>query len=190
MTAPGKVVIFSAPSGSGKTTIVRHLLVHSADLAFSISATTRAPRGGEVDGKDYYFLTPEVFRQRIAAGDFVEYEEVYPDKFYGTLKEEVERLWAVGKDVVFDVDVKGGLALKSFYGERALAVFVAVPSLDILRQRLTERNTDSAADLEERIGKAEEELSYASRFDHILVNDKLPDALVRAEELLATFTAQ
>lgn len=179
----GKALIFSAPSGSGKTTIVRHLLKSIPNLSFSISATTRKPRGQEIDGKDYYFLTDVEYQSR----DFVESEEVYPGTYYGTLKSEVDRIWAGGQVVVFDVDVKGGLNLKEYFGENALAVFIKAPNVERLRERLTKRNTESQQDLEMRIAKAESELEYADKFDHILVNDDLNEALESVEEIVNDF---
>lgn len=172
----GKLIIFSAPSGSGKSTIINYLLTQHLNLAFSISATSRAPRGSERDGVEYYFLTPDEFRRRIAAGDFLEYEEVYADKFYGTLKSEVERLTTAGKNVLFDVDVVGGLNIKRFYGERALSVFIQPPSLAELRRRLEHRATDAPEVIESRLAKAEYELSFAPKFDRIVVNDELDRA--------------
>lgn len=184
----GKAIIFSAPSGSGKTTIVRHLLeVFEGRFGFSVSATSRPPRGNERDGVDYYFINPEEFRLRIAGDEFVEYEEVYRDKFYGTLKSEVYRLWADGKVIVFDVDVKGGINLKRYFGDDALSIFIQAPSIDVLRQRLQARGTDSPATIEERVAKAAEEMSFAPEFDHILVNDDLEICFKEAETLVGRF---
>ncbi|MEC5393739.1 guanylate kinase [Bergeyella sp. RCAD1439] len=171
-----KVIIFSAPSGSGKTTLVRHVLDVVPDLAFSVSCTTRLPRGEEKDGEDYYFLTPEVFREKIAQDAFVEYEEVYQDKFYGTLKTEVERIWSQGKTVIFDVDVKGGIALKTYFGDQARSVFILPPSVAELERRLRGRGTDDEATIRERVAKAGEEMAYRDRFDRVVVNTDLEEA--------------
>ncbi|MFC0878202.1 guanylate kinase [Saccharicrinis sp. FJH2] len=183
----GKLIIFSAPSGSGKTTIVKHLLNQNFKLEFSISATSRKPRGTEKHGKDYYFLSPEEFRTKIDSGDFLEWEEVYKDTCYGTLKSEVERITESGNNVIFDVDVVGGLNIKSFYGDRALAIFVQPPSVKELENRLKARATDDAETIEKRIAKAEQELKYADKFDVIIVNDDLKQAKVKAEKLLTDF---
>ncbi len=183
----GKLVIFSAPSGSGKSTIINYLLQQHLDLCFSISATSRAPRGDEKDGKEYYFLSPDEFRRRIAAGDFLEYEEVYPDKFYGTLKSEVERILNEDKNVIFDVDVLGGCNIKQFYGERALSVFIQPPSIEELRRRLVGRGTDAPEVIENRIARAEYELSFADKFDVVIVNDKLDEAERQALQTLKAF---
>ena len=177
----GKVIIFSAPSGAGKSTIVNHLLGRGLGLEFSVSATCRAPRGQEQHGKEYYFFTREEFEKRIAAGEFLEYEEVYPGCFYGTLKSEVERIWSEGHTVLFDVDVVGGLNIKKKFGETALSVFIQPPSVAALRERLIGRATDSPEKIEERVAKAEYELTFAADFDTIIVNDKLEDALREAE---------
>ncbi len=183
----GKLVIFSAPSGAGKTTIVHHLLKQFPQLAFSVSATTRPKRGKEVHGVDYYFISKEEFLHRIAQKEFVEFEEVYADNFYGTLRSEIERLWAEGKHVIFDIDVEGGLHLKKKFGDRALAVFVQPPSLEVLIARLNGRATDSPEKLRERIEKAEKELKYANKFDIILNNDDLQTACGEAEQLVGQF---
>jgi len=184
----GKAIIFSAPSGSGKTTIVRHLLNTNEKLGVSISACTRDRRGrNEVDGKDYYFLSPEEFRRRIENDEFVEWEEVYPGNFYGTLKEEVERIWAQNKAVVFDVDVKGGLTLKEYFGDQALAVFVRVPNMEELRKRLTLRHTETEDSLSQRLFKAEFEMGFEEKFDVTLVNDDLDQTLEKAETLVNDF---
>lgn len=183
----GKLVIFSAPSGAGKTTIVHHLLKKFPQLAFSVSATTRERRGEEVHGKDYYFISKEEFLHRIAQKEFVEFEEVYADNFYGTLRSEIERLWAEGKHVIFDIDVEGGLHLKKKFGEQALAVFVQPPSLEVLIDRLRGRATDSAEKLKERIAKAEKELLYADKFDLVLQNNQLETACNEAEKLVSGF---
>ena len=179
----GKLIIFSAPSGSGKSTIINYLLEQGLNLKFSISATSRAPRGEEKDGVEYYFLSPEDFRKRIAAGDFLEYEEVYTDKFYGTLKNEVERIFKEGNNVIFDVDVVGGCNIKKYYGNRALSVFIQPPSVEELRRRLVGRNTDSPEVIESRLAKAEYELGFAKQFDVVIVNDDLDKA---KEETLRT----
>ena len=189
-TFRGKLIIFSAPSGSGKTTIVKHLLAHNPTLGFSISACTRDRRGrNETHGKDYYFYTPETFKQLIDEGAFVEWEQVYEGAFYGTLKSEVERIWSEGRHVIFDVDVKGGLSLKKFYGDRALAVFVKVPSEEQLEQRLRGRGTDSEESISLRLFKVKFEMSFQEQFDVILINDNLDDTLVKAQQLLNDFLA-
>ena len=173
----GKLIIFSAPSGSGKSTLVNYLLSQpEANYAFSVSCTSRAPRGTEQHGKDYYFLSPEEFRRRIANDEFLEYEEVYTDKFYGTLKCEVERLSDEGYTVLFDVDVKGGVNIKKFYGERALSIFVQPPSIEELSRRLHNRGTDAEEVIQTRLAKAEYELTFASQFDRVIVNDDLETA--------------
>jgi len=172
----GKIVIFSAPSGSGKTTLVKWLLEQGLNLYFSISATSRQARSTEVDGKDYYFLTPEDFRQKIAEEAFLEWEEVYTDKFYGTLKSEVDRTLSEGKNVLFDVDVKGGLNIKKYFEGQALSVFVQPPSIEELQNRLETRGTDSAEIIQERVDKAAYELTFAPQFDVLVINDKLEDA--------------
>lgn len=183
----GKLIIFSAPSGSGKSTIINYLLTQNLNLAFSISATSRPPRGTERDGVEYFFLTPEEFRRRIANDEFLEYEEVYQDRFYGTLKTQVENQLAAGQNVVFDVDVVGGCNIKKFYGERALSVFIQPPSVEELRRRLTGRGTDAPEVIESRIAKAEYELGFASRFDKIIVNDDLETAKAEALQVLTLF---
>lgn len=183
-----KLIVFSAPSGSGKTTIVRHLLEKtSLPLAFSVSATTRLPRGTEKDTEDYYFLSESEFKRRIEKGDFIEWEEVYPGVYYGTLASEIERIWKSKKAVLFDIDVDGGLTLKRQFREQTLTVFVRPPSVEALRQRLLDRQTDSTDQVEVRVAKAEEELQKASAFDQILVNEDLPKALVAAEQLVINF---
>ena len=187
----GGLFIFSAPSGSGKSTIVQWLMTHpELHLAFSISATSRPPRGTEQDGVEYFFLSPEEFRQKIQEDAFLEYEEVYEDRFYGTLKEQVERQLAAGQSVVFDVDVKGGLRIKEFYGERAMSLFIQPPSVEELRRRLEGRGTDSPEQIEERLAKAEYEMSFAPRFDHIVVNDNLDDAKAETLRLVSNFLKQ
>lgn len=187
MTKEGKLIIFSAPSGAGKTTIVHHLLKKFPNLEFSISATTREKRGDEVDKKDYYFISKEEFLHRIAKKQFVEFEEVYSGTFYGTLRKEIERIWQTGKTVIFDIDVEGGLHLKRKYDGQALAVFVQPPSLEVLKERLIGRGTDSEKKLKERFEKAEKELNYAPRFDIILKNHDLETACKEAVELVGNF---
>lgn len=186
----GKVVIFCAPSGSGKTTIVKHLLKTNPALMFSVSACTRAQREGEVNGRDYYFLSHEAFQQHISSGDFLEYEEVYGGNFYGTLKSEIERIWDLGKVVLFDVDVVGGLNIKNYFGDDALAIFVKPPSVEVLEQRLRFRSTETEETLRMRVGKAVQELSYENRFEKIILNDELEKALQEAEALVNQFLAQ
>ena len=183
-------MVFSAPSGAGKTTIVRHLLENFDNLEFSVSATSRAPRGQEKNGRDYYFLTEEEFRKRIENDEFVEYEEVYPGSFYGTLKSEVERIWAKGNVIMFDVDVKGGVNIKKIFGEKSFTVFIQPPSLEIMEQRLRARGTDSDQAIKTRIAKAAEEMTYAAKFDTVLVNDVLEESFAKAERLVTLFTGQ
>ena len=187
MNHEGKLIIFSAPSGAGKTTIVHHLLTKFPQLEFSISATTRPARGDEENGKDYYFISKEEFLHRIAKKQFVEFEEVYSGTFYGTLRTEIERIWQKGKTVIFDIDVEGGLHLKRKYEEQALAIFVQPPSLQVLKERLASRGTDSKEKLKERFIKAEKELNYAPRFDIILKNHDLQTACKEAEDLVRKF---
>ena len=183
-----KVIIFSAPSGAGKSTIVNHLLSLREDLEFSISATSRAPRGQEKHGVEYYFFSTDEFRQMIAEDKFVEYEEVYAGSFYGTLKSEVERIWAKGHAIVFDIDVQGGVNLKRIFGEKALSVFIQAPSVEILRERLIGRGTDTAEAIEKRVAKAASEMEFAAgRFDHVLINDNLETALAEAERVIECF---
>lgn len=184
----GKLIVFSAPSGSGKTTIVRHLLKHpELKLDFSISATSREPRGNEVDGKDYYFLNLKDFKQKIKNDEFLEWEEVYRDNFYGTLKSEVERIWKEGKHVIFDIDVVGGLDIKNIYPERTLAVFVKPPSIEELKIRLKKRKTESEDKINMRVAKASIELATAPQFDFIIENNNLKLALEEAYELVANY---
>ncbi len=186
--AQGKAIIFSAPSGSGKTTIVKHLLQQIPQLGFSISACTRDRRGrAEENGKDYYFLTPEEFRAKIDQNAFIEWEEVYEGNFYGTLKEEIQRIWDTGKHVIFDVDVKGGLNLKNYFGSKALAVFVKVPSMEDLAERLRERGTESEESLSRRIYKAKFEMGFEDRFDITLINEDLQVSFQEAEKLVREF---
>ena len=185
---PGKVVIFSAPSGAGKSTVVKHLLSIYPEFEFSISATSRQPRGTEKDGVEYYFLEAGKFRELIARDAFVEYEEVYRDRYYGTLKSEVDRIWAKGKVIIFDVDVKGGYNLKKYFGDSALSVLIVPPSLEVLEQRLRGRGTDSEEAIIERLGKAGSELEFAKgKFDIELVNDKLEDTFAAAEAAIDGF---
>ncbi|MBQ8069530.1 MAG: guanylate kinase [Bacteroidales bacterium] len=186
----GKVIIFSAPSGSGKSTIVNHLLPLYPQMEFSVSATSRSPRGEEVDGVEYLFYSEEIFRKLIDDDKFVEYEEVYPGRFYGTLKSEVNRIWSKGHVIVFDVDVKGGVNLKKYFGDNALSVFIQAPSIEELRTRLIKRGTDSAEDIQKRVAKAAEEMEYAPLFDVVLVNDELDMAFKRAEGLMDDFLSK
>lgn len=184
----GKMLIFSAPSGSGKTTIVKHLVKTFPDkIQFSISATSRPKRGVEENGKDYHYLTPEEFKQKITDEEFLEWEEVYAGTYYGTLKTEVERIWATGKAVIFDIDVEGGLNLKNQFKERALAVFVMPPSIKILEERLRTRQTDNSESIARRIAKAEKELKTAELFDVFILNEKLDEACEKAERLVSEF---
>lgn len=183
----GKLVIFSAPSGAGKTTIVKHLLSRNLNFGFSISATTRKPRGAEQNGKDYYFLSVEEFKNKIEREEFLEWEEVYPGCFYGTLKSEVERICRNGQNILFDVDVVGGSNIKKYYGEKALAVFIQPPSIQELEKRLLARSTDCIEVIKERIAKAEHELTYVHLFDIIIINDQLDVALQEAEEKVSEF---
>ncbi len=187
----GKAIIFSAPSGSGKTTLVKHLIETIPNLGFSISACTRDKRGRhEEHGKDYYFLSQEQFKQHIDQGDFIEWEEVYAGNFYGTLKQEIQRIWDSGKAVIFDVDVKGGLALKKYFGEHALAIFVKVPSLEILSARLNERGTESEESLSRRLFKAEFESKFEPQFDVTVINDEFSKSSAEAEYLVREFLAR
>ena len=182
-----KLIIFSAPSGSGKSTIINYLLAQHLNLAFSISATSRAPRGTERDGVEYFFLTPDEFRHRIEAGEFLEYEEVYKDRFYGTLKSQVEKQLADGQNVIFDVDVVGGCNIKQFYGDRALSVFIQPPSIEELRHRLEGRGTDAPEVIESRLAKAAYELTFAPKFDRVIVNDDLEKAKAEALQVITDF---
>lgn len=183
----GKLILFCGPSGSGKTTITKHLLEKFPQLQFSVSATTRAKRPNEIHGSDYYFISVEDFKKKIAEDAFVEWEEVYRNLFYGTLKSEIQRIWNEGKVVAFDVDVEGGLNIKKLYGENLLAVFVKPLSVEVLRKRLAERNTESPESLETRIAKAEQELTYEDKFDNIILNDTLEHALEQAISLVKEF---
>ena len=186
-----KVVIFSAPSGAGKSTIVNHLLGIHPELEFSISATSRAPRGQEQHGKEYYFFSADEFRQMIAEDKFVEYEEVYAGSFYGTLRSEVERIWAKGHAIVFDIDVQGGVNLKRIFGDKALSVFIQAPSVEVLRERLVGRGTDTEEAIERRVAKAASEMEFAAgKFDHVLINDNLDIAKAEAERVIGEFLAK
>lgn len=184
----GKAIIFCAPSGSGKTTIVKHLLQTNHDLGFSISAVTRDKRGRtEVDGKDYHFLSPDQFKRMIDNNEFIEWEEVYVGNFYGTPKSEIERIWAEGKNVIFDVDVQGGLNLKKYFGNKALAIFVKVPSMEILKERLRDRGTETDESLSRRLFKATFEMTFQDKFDVVLVNEDLKKSLTEAQRLYDEF---
>lgn len=183
----GKLLIFSAPSGSGKTTIVRRLLAKYSNLEFSVSACSRVMRNGEIHGHDYYFLSPEEFRRKIDNNEFVEWEEVYPGSYYGTLKSELERIWAKGNHVVFDVDVKGGVNIKKIFGSKALSIFIMPPSIEELQNRLELRGTETPESLAKRVGKAKEEMEYAKDFDSIIINDNLEKAILEAEQLVLEF---
>ncbi len=183
----GKVIIFSAPSGSGKSTIVNHLLTQDLGLEFSVSATSRRPRGEEQNGREYYFFSRDEFEQKIGNGEFLEWEEVYPGCFYGTLLSEIDRIWQKGRTVVFDVDVIGGINIKKKFGHDALSIFIQAPSVEELRSRLVGRATDSPEKIEQRISKAEYEMSFASQFDTILVNGQLETALSEAEKTVREF---
>lgn len=183
----GKLVIFSAPSGSGKSTIINFLLKQGLDLHFSISATSREPRGNEKHGVEYYFLSPEEFKSKIVANEFLEYEEVYTDKYYGTLKSEVERLLTNGNNVVFDVDVVGGFNIKQYYGDRALSLFIQPPGIEVLRSRLEGRGTDSPEVIESRLAKATYEMTFAPKFDKVIVNDEIETAKSETLQVIRTF---
>ena len=183
-----KVLIFSAPSGAGKSTIVGHILgIWKDTMEFSTSATSRAPRGTEQNGREYHFVSPDEFRRLISEDSFVEYEEVYKDHFYGTLKSEVERIWAAGHVIIFDVDVKGGVNLKKYFGEKALSIFIKAPSVETLRQRLVKRGTDSPEAIAERVEKASQEMEYAPQFDYVLINDDLATAFGEVEKVVEDF---
>lgn len=185
-----KLIIVTAPSGAGKTTIVHHLLRTFPELAFSVSATNRARRVHEIDGEDYYFLSTDEFKRRVTEGDFLEYEEVYDDQFYGTLKSEVERLWALGKCIIFDVDVKGARNIKKAYPDESLAIFIKPPSKDILFERLKNRKTETTESLKKRIARATEELTYENSFDTVVVNDVLERAFLEAETVVRDFISK
>lgn len=187
----GKIIIFSAPSGAGKTTLVRHILsVFPEQVSFSISACTRNKRDYEIDGKDYYFLSFDTFKEKINNNEFVEWQEVYKNSFYGTLKTEVERIWASKKHVIFDVDVKGGLSLKDFFKERALSIFISPPSLEELEKRLRERKTETEESLKKRIDKFQYEVTFQEKFDKVIINNYLKNAMIEAETLLKNFIDQ
>ncbi len=183
----GKLIIFSAPSGSGKSTIINAVLQKEFNLEFSISATSRAPRGDEKHGKEYYFLSTDEFKEKIRNDELVEWEEVYSGTFYGTLKSEISRITAKGNNIIFDLDVVGGLNIKKMYGEQALSLFIQPPSIEVLKKRLASRGTDSSEKIKERLAKAEEELSYADKFDVVIVNDDLDKAVRLTEEALRNF---
>ena len=186
----GKMIIFSAPSGAGKSTVTRHLLKVFPQLEFSVSVTSRASRGNEREGVDYYFVTPEEFRRLVAEDKLIEWQEVYKDNFYGTLRSELDRIWAKGHVIVFDIDVKGGLNLKEMFQEQAMAVFIMPPSVEELRRRLTSRGTDTPEVIERRIDKATVELAYAQSFDAIIDNDDLDQTLAIAEKVVGGFINQ
>lgn len=188
MNKVSKLIILAAPSGSGKSTILRYLMQNpDLNLHFSISATTRQPRGTEKNGVEYLFITPDEFRQHIADGDFIEYEEVYTDRYYGTLRSQVDSQLEAGQNVIFDVDVKGALNIKKAYGKRAFAIFIQPPSIDELRTRLMARATDSAEDIEQRLAKADYELTFAPQFDEVVINDNLEIAQIETETLVEDF---
>ena len=186
----GKCIIFSAPSGAGKTTIVHYLLKESLGLEFSVSACSREPRKNEINGKDYYFLGLEGFKDHIDKEAFIEWEEVYTNNFYGTLKSEIERIWANGKSVIFDLDVIGGLNLKRIFGEQALSIFVKPPSYEVLEKRLRNRSTETEDKIQQRMKKANEEFAYAPEFDIILINDNLDEACNKAKEMVSEFLSK
>lgn len=183
----GKLIIFSAPSGAGKSTIVNYLLAQGVPVEFSVSACSRAPRGKEKHGEQYYFLSPEEFKSKIAANEFLEWEEVYKGRFYGTLRSEVNRIWAKGKQVIFDIDVVGGLNLKKQFGTQALSVFIKAPSVEVLKQRLIARNTEDKENLQMRLNKAEEEMSFAKDFDLVIINKDLKTAQSQAFQMVTDF---
>lgn len=185
-----KLIVVSAPSGAGKTSIVRHLLENNPQLSFSISATTRAKREMETDGKDYYFISVPEFQKRIADGDFLEWQEVYAGQYYGSLKSEVDRLGAEGKVVIFDVDVLGGINIKKYYGERALSIFIQPPTVEDLKKRLVGRGTETPESLQKRLDKAAYELTFADQFDVVLINDVLEEARQKANDLIHNFLCQ
>ncbi len=187
IVSSGKLIIVAGPSGTGKTTIVRHLLGVFPRLAFSISACSRPMRPNEREGEDYYFLTQEQFKEKISKGDFIEWEEVYPGSFYGTLRSEVERLWKAGRHVIFDIDVKGALNLKKHFPEQSITIFIQPPSVETLMQRLKDRNTESPGILEQRIGKANLELSFAPQFDKMVYNIELDKAFKESVDIVSNF---
>ena len=190
MEVSGKLIIFSAPSGSGKTTIVKELLKMFPQFEFSISATSRQPRGTEQNGVDYFFLSQEEFRQKVANDEFVEWEEVYNGTCYGTLKSEMQRIWQKGNVIIFDVDVMGGINLKRIFGQSACSVFIMPPSVEVLRERLIGRGTDSMETIEKRVAKADFELSKSCEFDHVVVNDVLEDAIAKTRDIISNFLAE
>jgi guanylate kinase len=183
----GKAIIFSAPSGAGKTTIVQHLLGLGLDLEFSISAATRAKRANETDGKDYHFFSVEQFKDQILKHDFIEWQEVYPDHFYGTLRSEIDRIWSSNKHVIFDVDVEGGINLKRYFKSTAISIFVQPPSIDVLEERLRLRKTENESSIRKRMRKADSELTKSSQYDCKLINNELDDTLVEAEAIVRDF---
>lgn len=184
----GKIIIVSAPSGSGKSTIIHRIMDSgNVDMEFSVSATNREPRGQEVNGKDYHFLTTEGFMRGIERGDFIEYEEVYPGRYYGTLRSEINARCAAGRNVVLDIDVKGGERVKRIFGDRAVSIFIMPPSVDELRRRLEARAVDTPESIDERVGKAEFEMTYAPKFDHVVVNDNLDKAVAETEKIILDF---
>ncbi|SHK32380.1 guanylate kinase [Reichenbachiella agariperforans] len=184
----GKAIIFSAPSGSGKTTIVKHLLSQIPELAFSISASTRDKRGrSETHGKDYHFLSPEAFKEKIDKDEFIEWEEVYEGNFYGTLKSEIDRIWSNGQHVIFDVDVKGGLNLKEYFGDNALAIFVKVIDMETLAERLKDRGTEDEKSLSRRLFKAKFEMSFENKFDQVIINDNLEESFAESKKIVQAF---
>jgi len=185
----GKLIIFSAPSGAGKSTIVQHLMRMDLGLSFSISATSRPPREGEINGREYLFMSTEAFRDLVKKKAFIEWEEVYPGQFYGTLHSELERIWEKGRHAVFDIDVMGGLNLKKAFGGRACAIFIEPPSIDVLEERLRSRGSDDEASLRKRLEKAGHEMQFASQFDHIVVNDRLEEAQHKASMIVRDFLA-
>jgi guanylate kinase len=187
MNRNGRVIIFSAPSGSGKSTIINHLLKQNLPVQFAVSATSRPPRSAEKEGIDYYFLSPQAFKQKINEGEFLEYEEVYKDTFYGSLKSEVERIFSTGNHIIFDVDVIGGGRIKKKYGEKALAIFIRPPSIEVLRKRLNDRGADSPEMIENRLAKAQYELGFASAFDVIIINDILEKAQAETLQIVQQF---
>jgi guanylate kinase len=184
---PGNVLIITAPSGAGKTTIIKTLLKNFADLMFSVSATTRPPREIEINGKDYYFLSIAEFKNKIKKGLFVEYEEVYPGKYYGTLQSEINRIWSLGKTVVFDVDVKGAINLKQYFRNNSLAIFIQPPSIKVLKKRLENRSSENPENLKQRLERAEMELNYAGEFDEVIINDELKDTLRHSIDIVVRY---
>ncbi|MFA6770280.1 MAG: guanylate kinase [Bacteroidales bacterium] len=185
-----KVIIISAPSGAGKSTVVSHLIKTFPNLGFSISATSREPRGEEQHGREYYFLSPKLFLKKIEESAFVEYEEVYTNLYYGTLKSEVERIWSEGKIAVFDIDVMGGINLKKLYKEKALSIFIMPPSIKVLKERLLKRGTETPESIELRLAKAAQEIEYSNKFDTVLINDNLEQCLIEAQEVVKQFNNQ